>query len=344
MGETIIIGLDIAKSIFQLHGADEKAHTTLKRRLKRAQVLPFFAKQPRCVVALEACGSGHYWGREIAALGHTVKLVPAQFAKRFRDSRNKNDARDAAALAVAGERPDLRAVPVKSEEQQAKLTRNKARALLVRQHTQISNALRGLIAEFGLIAPAGDKGLAALVETVLAGTATLPAIARSAIEALIRQWQVLTGEIAQLTAAIWEAAKSDATVKRLMTAPGVGPMVATSFAAKVEDPNRFRSGRNCAAWLGFAPKEDASANNRRLGAISKAGDEDLRSLLVLGARSVLQQAKRNPVKADPWVRNILRRRPYKVAAAALAARTARILWAMLKSGESYKPRRCKAAA
>jgi len=343
MRETIIIGLDIAKNVFQLHGADEKGNTTLKRRLKRAQLVAFFTKHPRCVVAIEACGSAHYWGREIAALGHTVKLVPAAFAKSFGDSRNKNDARDAAALSVAGTRPNLRPVPVKSEARQATLVRHKARALLVRQHTQLGNALRGLMAEFGLIARVGDKGLADLAEAVVTGSARLAAIARTALEALIRQWQEAAAAIAKLSAAILEEARNDATVRRLMSAPCVGPMIAVLFAAKLEDPNRFRSGRSCAAWLGLTPKEDASAEKRRLGAISKAGDEDLRSLLVLGAASVLQHAKRNPAKADPWVRNILQRRPFKVAAVALAARTARILWALLKSGESSTPRRSKTA-
>jgi transposase len=343
MYETIIIGLDIAKNVFQAHGADEKGRTTFKRRLKRSQVLPFLAKQPPCVVAMESCGAAHYWGRKIDALGHTAKLVPAGFAKSFRDSRNKNDARDAAALSVGGVQPHLRPVPVKSEAQQAQLVRHKARALLVRQHTQIGNALRGHLAEFGVIARLGDKGLAELIEAVTAGSGKLPEIAGKALEVLIRQWQALADEIAKLSAAIWEDARSDTTVKRLMGVPSVGPMIASTFAAKVEDPSRFRSARTFTAWLGLAPKEDASAEKRRRGAISKAGDADLRSLLVLGASSVLQHAKRNPAKADPWVRNILKRRPFKVAAVALAARTARILWAMLKSGESYTPRRLKAA-
>jgi transposase len=268
--------------------------------------------------------------------------VPAEFAKSFRDSRNKNDARDAAALSVAGMRPNLRPVPVKSEAQQERLTRHKTRALLVRQHTQLGNALRGFMAEFGVIARIGDKGLAELADQVLTGTAKLPQPVMATLTILICQWQALTAEIAKLSAEILTEARSDATMRRLMTTPSVGPMIATLFATKIEDSRRFRSGRHCAAWLGLTPKENASAHKRRLGAISKAGDEDLRSLLVLGASSVLQHAKRNPAKADPWVRNILRRRPFKVAAVALAARTARILWALLNNGESYAPRRCKA--
>jgi transposase len=259
MDKTIMIGLDIAKSVFELHGCDERGDTTFKRRLKRAQVLPFFAKQAHCAVAMEACGAAHYWGREITALGHEVKLVAAGFAKSFRDSRHKNDARDAAALSVAGLRPNLRPVPVKSAAQQARLVRHNVRALLVRQHTQLGNALRGHLAEFGLVARPGDKGTAELIEAVISDGSPIPQAARAALEGLIRQWQGVAVEIAKLSVAILEEARHDPTVRRLMSAPSVGPMIATVFAAKIEDPDRFRSGRQCAAWLGLVPKENASA-------------------------------------------------------------------------------------
>ena len=338
MSEVSIIGLDTAKSVFQFHGIDAKGDCQLMRRLKRREVLAFLKKQPACVVALEACGASHYWGREIASLGHGVKLVPPAFVKRFAEGRRKTDARDAKALAFAGRSSDLRPVPVKSAERQGELLVVKARSLVVRQHTQTGNALRGHLAEFGLTARAGDKGLEELISKVESGEACLPHAAVTALGVLVGHWRKLGADIAGLTAQLMAQARGNETVRRLMSVPGVGPVTASVFALKVDDPERFDCGRNCAAWLGLTPSEDSSAGRRRLGSITKAGDEDLRSLLVLGAATLLIRAKRAPETASPWVRGILKRRPFKVAAVALAARIARTLWALLKHGGTWEVR------
>jgi transposase len=337
MEKISMIGLDTAKSIFQVHGTDVRGDCKLVRRLKRRELLPFFKKLPPCTVALEACGAAHHWAREIAAFGHHVKLVPPRFAKLFVDGRRKNDARDAKALALAGRSADLRAVPVKSAEHQAELLVVKARSLLVRQHTQTGNALRGHLAEFGLTARTGGKGLEDLIAKVESGEAQMPNAALAALATLIGQWHRLAAEIAKLTAQLLAQAKGNDLVKRLMSVPGVGPVIASVFALKVNDPGRFACGRNCAAWLGLTPNEHSSGGKRRLGAITKAGDEDLRALLVMGAASLLIRAKSAPGKVDAWVSAILKRRPFKVAAVALAARIARTLWALIKHGGTYQP-------
>lgn len=343
MDEISTIGMDTAKSVFQLHGIDAMGDCKLLRRLKRREVLAFFAKQPACVVALEACGASHYWGREIEALGHTVKLVPPPFAKRFAEGRRKTDARDAKALAFAGRSADLRPVPVKTAERQAALLAVKARSLLVRQHSQLGNALRGHFAEFGLTARTGDKGLEGLIGRVESGEAGLPEACLQAFAALIGQWRRLAAEIARLTATLLAQARDNETVQRLMAVPGVGPVIASVFALKIDDPSRFACGKNCAAWLGLTPNQHSTAGKRRLGAITKAGDGELRSLLVLGAATLLIRAKRSPQSAHPWVTGIAKRRPFKVAAVALAARMARTLWALLKHGATYRPRRAATA-
>lgn len=344
MNDVSTIGLDTAKSVFQLHGVDANGDCVLVRRLKRREVLGFFKKQPACTVALEACGAAHYWGREIASLGHAVKLVPPPFVKRFAEGRRKTDARDAKALALAGRGADLRSVPVKSAARQAELLVLKARGLLVRQHTQLGNALRGHLAEFGLTARTGGKGLEDLIERIESGEANLPEAALAPLAVLIGQWRRLGDEIAKLTATLLAQAKGNETVRRLMDVPGVGPVTASIFSLRIDDPSRFACGRNCAAWLGLTPNEHSSGGKRRLGAITKAGDEDLRSLLVLGAASLLIRARRAPESASFWVRGILKRRPFKVAAVALAARNARTLWALLKHGATYDPRRVSKAA
>lgn len=339
MDKISMIGFDTAKSVFQLHGIDERGDCKLVRRLKRKEVLPFFKKQPACTVALEACSASHYWGREIAALGHAVKMVPPPFVERFRQGTRKNDARDAKALACAGRAEDLRPVPVKSESRQAELLSVKVRGLLVRQRTQAGNSLRSQLGEFGLVARTGDKGLEGLVAKVESGEAGLPEAALLPLAELVKHWRGLGEAIAKLTADLMAKARGNATVKRLMDVPGVGPITAAVCDLQVEDPGRFACGRDFAAWLGLVPNERSSAGKRRLGAITKAGNEDLRSLLVLGAATILIRAKRDPASADPWVAAILKRRPFKVAATALAARNARVLWALLKRGEAYRHRK-----
>lgn len=337
------IGFDTAKSVFQVHGVDERGDCKLVRRLKRREVLPFFEKQPSCTVALEACGASHHWAREIMARGHQVKLVPPPFVKRFMLGRRKTDARDAKALAHAGQCADLRVVPVKSAERQAEVMAVKVRSILVRQHTQLGNSLRAMIAEFGIVARAGDKGLEGLIGAIESGGARVPEAALVPLSCYIRQWRALSEEIAKLTAVLLAKAKANPIVRRLMAVPGVGPLSALVFALKVDDPDRFRCGRNCAAWLGLAPNEHSTAGKRRIGSISKEGDESLRTLLVLGAATVLIRAKRDPASAMPWVAAIIRRCRFKVAAVALAARNARTLWALLKHGTVFTPHHAKAA-
>ena len=340
MSEISMIGFDTAKNVFQACCLDRHGSVVKNLRLKRRQVLEFFEKMAACTVALEACGSSYHWARQIAGLGHAVKLVPPPFLKRFLNG-HKNDARDAHALALAGGDGMLRPVPVKSEEEQAQLMGFKVRSLLVRQYTQASNSLRGQLAEFGLTANAGAKGLETLIARIETGVVTLPAQAVAAVAVLTRHWRALGFEIAKLTAALNLQIKGNERIQRLMTVPGVGPVTASVCAAKLGDPSRFACGRDFAAWLGLTPKQQSSGQKRRLASITKAGDEDLRSLLVLGAAAVLIRTKRKRDNADPWAAAILKRRPFKVAAVALAARNARTLWAILKNGSVYEPRRDK---
>jgi transposase len=332
-----MIGLDTAKNVFEACLVDGTGMIVRKARVKRRQVLAFFAALPACTVVLEACGASYYWAQELMALGHHVKLVPPPFLKRYR-SGHKNDARDAYALTLAGRDPQLRAVPVKTAEQQAAFLHLKVRSLLVRQHTQAANSLRGMLSEFGLTGRSGERGLEEMVERVETGGIELPQLALAALAILVRQWRVLAGEIEELTLSLTRRAKSDERSVRLMTVPGIGPVTASACVAKLDDATRFGCGRDFAAWLGLTPKQHSTAERRRLGSITKAGDEDLRSLFVLGAAAVLVRARCRPQSVDPWVAAIVKRKPFKVAAVALAARMARIAWALLRYGGVYTPR------
>lgn len=337
MDDISMIGLDTAKSVFQVCviGSDEAVLKNI--RLKRRQLVDYFAALPPSPVAVEACAASYHWARQLLALGHSVKLVPPPFLKRFRGP-HKNDARDAHALALAGGHRQLRPVPVKSEDQQAALMTMKVRRLLVGQHTQAANSLRAMLGEFGHIAPRGEKGLESLVQRVESGEAPVPSRGLEALAILVRQWRGLGFEIASLSATLVGAARSDADSVRLMSVPGVGPLIAQACLVKTGDASRFACGRDFAAWLGLVPKQKSTAKSLKLGSITKAGDEDLRSLLVMGAASVLIRAKARPASADPWVAGILRRKKFKVAAVALAARMARILWALMRHGGVYRPR------
>jgi transposase len=358
MNEVSMIGLDTAKNVFQLCGLNTEGAGTLERRLKRVEVAGFFRKLPPCTVALEACGGSHHWARTLLKLGHRVHLIAPQFVKRFAEGRRKTDQRDAKAVAFAAKSPDLRPVPVKSEEEQAQLAVLSARRLLVNQRTQTGNALRGHLCEFGLVARTGDSGLEGLLNKLEAGEIAVPKSALEAIAALAFQWRGLGERIARLTSQLTVAAKANTTTRRLMQVPGVGPIIATAFVLKVPEPQRFASARNCAAWLGLVCNERSSGSKRRLGGITKAGDEDLRMLLVQGAAARIVAAKRKSKTADPtadpkagpkadpkadptadlWLRRMIAEKPFKVAAVALAARMARTLWAMLNSGADYSPK------
>ena len=329
------IGLDLAKNVFQVHGADAEGVPVFNRKLRRGEVLRFFEKLPPCLVGMEACGSAHYWAREIAALGHDVRLIPPVYVKPF-VKRGKTDAADAEAISEAVTRKTMRFVPVKSADQQAAAMVLKTRALLVRQQTQAINALRGHLSELGIIAAIGTAKVAELIEIVRdEGDVRLPGAARLALAELADQIEVLTGQIDKLERGIVGEVKRDGDMRRLLTIPGVGAITAASVKALVPDPAGFKSSRHFAAWLGLTPKSHPSGGKERLGGISKMGNSTLRSLLVCGATSVLRRVKGNE-KAPQWLTGLLGRRPFKVVAIALANKNARIIWVLLTKGGTYR--------
>lgn len=327
------IAIDTSKHVFTLHGVDDAERPVLRRELRRGQVAAFFAKQEPTEVVLEACGSAHHWGRQLGALGHRVKLIPPQYVKPF-VKRGKNDRNDAEAISEAAARPTMRFVPVKSADQQAELMVLKVRELLVKQRTQLVNALRGHAAEFGIVAAKGVGNATALATRVAADPA-VPAAAQEMIA-------VLGAEIAHLDERLAEFGRKLAALHRanpmsrlLGEVPGIGPIGALTLALTI-DAKAFRSGRHLAAWIGLTPREHSTGGKHRLGAISRAGNERLRQLLVLGATSVIKVAKPGHRYAIAWLTGLLERRPRRVAAVALANKMARIVWAMMTSGEAYR--------
>ena len=331
-----MIGLDTAKASFQVHGVNEEGRAEIRRKLRRSEVIGFFKAQPACTVVLEACGAAHYWARVLTGLGHTVKLIAPEAVKPFVKRGKKNDAADAAALCEAARRPDVKFVPVKSPEQQATLALHTARALLVKQQTMLANATRSLAAEFGLIASQGFGKLAELVAQVEAEE-SVPEAARGALRALQGQFHAIRDAAAELEAPIVAHARHDATARRLATIPGVGPITASLIAATVTDIGLFKSARHFAAWLGLVPRQHSTGGKARLGRITKAGNEQIRTLLVLGATSMVRRAGQWNSAAGAWVRGVLARRPGRLATVALANKTARIVWALMTRKESYRP-------
>jgi transposase len=296
----------------------------------------FFARLPKAVIGMEACGSAHHWARVFERQGHEVRLMPPGYVKPY-VKRNKNDGRDAEGCWEAMGRPGMRFVPVKTLDQQASLALHRSRELLVRQRTQTANALRALLAELGIVAPVGQRGLAQLLDAVTTDDALLPEPALMAARAYATQHANLEAAIEELRASIEAEARADARALLVMSAPGVGPLTAHALLATMPDPARFKSGRDFAAWLGLTPREDSTGGKQRLGAITKQGDQTLRRLLVLGATAWLRHVVRQPDKASPWLRRLMARQPKKkVLAVAQAARTARILWAMLSRNQAYR--------
>ncbi len=331
------IGLDLAKSVFQVHGVDDAGAIVITKKLRRAEVLRFFSSLGPCLVGMEACATAHFWAREIGALGHEVRMMPPAYVKAY-VRRQKNDAADAAAICEAVSRPSMRFVPVKSAERQSVLVLHRGRELLVRQRTMLINAIRGHCAEFGLIVAQGARAAPELIEKVRrADPAALPEIARSALLMLGDQLSALALQIKALERHLLAWHKQDAASQRLATIPGVGIISATALAATVTDPALFRSGREFSAFLGLVPRQNSSGGKERLGRISKMGDGYLRKLLVVGATSVIRRAKTGDLAAAPWIRSLLERKPARVVTVAMANKTARVVWAVLARGEAYRP-------
>jgi transposase len=330
------IGLDIAKSVFQVHAVDAEGRVILRRQLKRRYVLAFFEKMPPCLVGIEACASSHHWSRELGAFGHTVRLMPPAYVKPY-VKRQKNDATDAEAICEAVSRPNMRFVATKTPEQQSCLMLHRTRHLFIRQQTAVINAIRAHLAEFGIVAPVGRNGVEQLLGVVAnAGDKRLPEIARACVAALGAQLQTLKAQVLQFDRLIRAWHRSSEASKRLDAIPGVGPALATALVASVANPNAFRSGRDFSAWIGLVPKQNSSGGKDRLGNISKRGDRYLRSLFTAGALAVIRYAKIHGTKHRPWLTALLARRPTKVAAIALANKIARMAWAMMAKGERYK--------
>ena len=330
------IGLDVAKSVFQVHGVDGGGEVVLRRQLKRSYVLAFFQKLPPCLVGIEACASSHHWSRELQGLGHTVRLMPPAYVKPY-VKRHKNDAIDAEAICEAVTRPNMRFVATKTREQQSFMTLHRTRHLFIRQQTSVINAIRAHLAEFEIFAPVGRKGIEQLLNVAAdAGDKRLPEVARACVTALGAQLQTLKAQILQFDRLIMAWHRSSQASRRLDDIPGVGPALATALVATVADPRAFRSGRNFSAWIGLVPKQHSSGGKDRLGSISKRGDRYLRGLFVAGALAVIRYAKIHGTKHRPWLTALLARRPTKVAAIALANKIARMAWAMMAKGERYK--------
>jgi len=336
MAAITTIGLDIAKSVFQVHGVDANGHLVIRRQLKRRYVLAFFQKLPPCLIGIEACATSHYWSRQLQALGHTVRLMPPAYVKPY-VKRQKNDAADAEAICEAVTRANMRFVETKTAEQQSCLTLHRTRHLFIRQQTSVINAIRAHLAEFGIVAPVGRNGIEELLHVVAdPNDQRVPEITRACVAALGAQLHRLREQILAFDRMIMAWHRSSATSKRLDEIPGVGPALATALVASIADPKAFRSGRDFSAWIGLVPKQHSSGGKEKLGSISKQGDRYLRSLFTTGALAVIRYAKIYGTKHRPWLTALLARRPTKVAAIALANKIARMAWAMMTKGERYK--------
>lgn len=341
MGEVSTIGLDIAKSVFQVHGVDVDGAVMIRKRISRAKVLEFFAALTPCLVGIEACPTAHYWSRKLQALGHTVRLMPPSYVKAYL-KRSKNDANDAAAICEAVTRPSMRFVPTKSEQQQSVLMLHRSRQLLVRQRTILSNAIRGHMAELGVISAKGRNGTAELLEIIAKDEDDrISGVARLSLTVLARQYAAI--KIGTIEKHIHALHRSCEEGRRLAEIPGVGPIVATGLIAEVGDWTAFSSGRSLAAWIGLVPRQHSTGGKDRLGRISKQGNRHLRWLLVAGAMAVIRYARQHGTKRL-WLVRLMGRRPVKVAAVALANKIARMAWAMMVRGERFNEPKLLSAA
>ena len=344
MGEVSTIGLDIAKSVFQVHGIDVAGAVVVRKRVNRARVLEYFGELSPCLVGIEACPSAHHWGRELQALGHTVRLIPPTYVKAYL-KRSKNDANDAAAICEAVTRPSMRFVPIKTIEQQTALMLHRTRQLLVRQRTMLSNALRGHLAELGIVSAKGRNGTAELLRIIADGAdgRVSPAV-RGILDVLARQYDVIGTEIVSIDKSIVALHRACEASRRLAEIPGIGPIGATALVAEIGDWKTFSSGRSLAAWIGLVPKQHSTGGKDRLGSITKQGNRYLRWLLVVGAMAVIRYARKHGTQRRPWLGRIMERRPTKVAAVALANKIARMAWAIMIRGERYKEPKLSLAA
>ena len=330
------IGIDLAKSVFQVHGTDGEGKVVLVRKLRRNQIIAFFGKLPPCLVGMEACATAHHWGRELRKLGHEVRLIPPAYVKAY-VKRSKNDAADAAAICEAVTRPSMRFVPIKTEVQQATLAVHRTRELVIGQRTQLVNALRAHLAELGIVTEEGRTGLAKLAAMLGEDSSTvqsLPAVLVRVLGGILDQIASLERQIQDLDRCIQAQHRASEQSRRLESIPGVGVIGATALAATITDPGVFKSGRDLAAWIGLVPRQRSSGGKERLGGISKQGDRYLRRLLVSGATTVVQHARRHPEK-HPWISGLLAKKPAKVVAVAVANKIARIAWAIMSRGGTY---------
>ena len=334
--EITTVGLDLAKSIFQVHAVNAASAVVVRKALRRSQVLPFFKKLPSCLVGIEACGTSHHWARELAKLGHEVRLMPPAYVKPY-VKRGKTDANDAEAICEVVTRPTMRFVPVKSPEQQAALTLHRTRDLLVKQRTQLVNMIRGLLAEFGIEIVRGLHHAIELAARIAKGDAPeVPELAVRVITGLAGQIGDVQVRLAALEKELLAWHRSNELSQRLGTIPGVGLISATALAASVTDPGRFRSGRQFAASLGLTPLQNSSGGKERMGRISRMGDRYLRRLLVIGMTSLVRRARAKPDSVDPRIAAMLARKPARVVTVAAANRTARVAWAIMARGGTYR--------
>jgi transposase len=328
-----VVGLDIAKHVFQVHAADSDGRPVAQVRLRRAQVLEYFRSLPPCLVGIEACATAHHWARELTALGHNVRLMPPSYVKPY-VKRNKTDAADAEAIAEAVTRPTMRFVSIKSAESQAMLMLHRARELLVRQRTMLATALRAHLAEFGIIAPQGIHRVEKLAVHV--HDPAVPPLAREVLMQIVGELASIWQRIDALEVKLVALHRTNEVSRRLASIPGVGPITAMAIANTVTDASAFRSGREFAAWLGLTPKSHSSGGKDRLGRITKRGDRYIRHLLYVGAGNAIRFARARAATGEAWIRNLQERRPAKVVIIALANKMARIAWALMKGGESFR--------